>query len=61
MGKPRNRIVCVHALNSRTLCVRLDKGDRFVMSANPVVAIIGGQRYEVRETRKEIESFIQEA
>ena len=60
MGR-RVRVVCVHALNGRTMFVRLDNGDKFLMSKKPVVAVILGQQYEVRESRKEIEGFIRDA
>ena len=56
----RARIVCVHALNGRPMFVRLDD-DKVLLSKKPVVAVIRGQRYEVREDRKEIEGYIRDA
>ena len=61
MAKPALRIVCVHAMNGRAMFVRLSHGDKFLLSKKPVVAVIGGQQYEVREGRKEIEEFIRDA
>jgi len=40
--------------------VRLGE-DKILRSEKPVVVVIGGQRYEVRESRKEIEKFIRDA
>ena len=57
---PRLRVVCVHALNGRPMFVRLGE-DKFLLSKKPVVAIIRGDQYEVRESRKEIEQFIRDA
>lgn len=56
----RKPIICVHALNGRPMFVRLGE-DKILRSEKPVVVVIGGQRYEVRESRKEIEKFIRDA
>ncbi len=56
----RKRLVCVHALNGRPMFVKLGE-DKILLSKQPVVIEIGGQRYEVKESRKEIEGFIREA
>ena len=53
-------IICVHALNGRPMFVRLGK-DKILLSKKPVVIVLDDQRYEVRETRKEIEDFIKDA
>jgi len=53
-------MICVHALNGRPMFVRLGE-DKVLLSKKPVVAVIRGQRYEVREDRKEIEGYIRDA
>ena len=60
MAKARVRVVCVHTLNGRPIFVRLDE-DKFLLSKNPVVAIIRDKRYEVKESREKINSFIKDA
>jgi hypothetical protein len=53
-------MIAVHAFNGKPLFVRLDT-DKVLLSKKPVVVIIRGQRFEVREDRKEIEGFIRDA
>ena len=53
-------MIAVHAFNGKPLFVRLDM-DKVLLSKKPVVVIIRGQRFEVREDRKEIEGFIRDA
>ena len=53
-------MIAVHAFNGKPLFVRLDT-DKVLLSKKPVVVIIRGERFEVREDRKEIEGFIRDA
>jgi hypothetical protein len=59
----RRPMICVHAFNGRPLFLHMGEGseDKVFLSKKPVVVVIRGQRYEVRETREEIEDFIEEA
>jgi hypothetical protein len=56
----RQPVICVHALNGRTMFVRLGE-DNILWSKKPLVAVIRGQRYEIKENRKEVEKIIREA
>lgn len=55
----RTKLICVHALNGRPLFFRYGK-DRVYLSLRPVEIETCDGRFKVRETRQEIEEFIEE-
>ena len=56
-GEP---IICVHKMNGHPAFVRVGR-DRVLLSKRPIVVEReNGDRFEVKETRREIEGFLQD-
>lgn len=56
----RGPVICVHKMNGHPAFVHVDR-DSILLSKRPVVVVMGnGGRFEVKESRKEIEAFIKE-
>lgn len=56
----RARIICLHRQNGRVVCFHIGK-DRAVPLTKPVVVIIGREKIEVRESKREIDALIKDA